>query len=88
MPKRCIAVPATSSTTFLNVMQARDSAVSAPSPSSGMLIDGLMISSCSALAAAISGSSPFSAFFISMPGINRRLISLVPSKMRLTRASR
>ena len=45
-------------------------------------------SSCSARAAATSGSSPFSPRRTSMPGISMRLISLVPSKMRFTRASR
>ena len=39
-------------------------------------------------AAAMIGTSPLTARFASMPGISRRLISLVPSKMRLTRASR
>ena len=47
-----------------------------------------MTSSISRLAAGISASSPLSARFINMPGINSRLISLVPSKMRFTRASR
>ena len=63
------------------------SAIGVPS-SSGIESDGLMISSCSRLAAAMSGSSPLSAFFMSIPGIKRRLISFVPSKMRFTRASR
>ena len=46
-------------------------------------------SSCSALAAGMSGKLALHARgATSMPGISSRLISLVPSKMRLTRASR
>ena len=45
-------------------------------------------SSCSSWAAWIRGSSPFIALRSRVPGISRRLISLVPSKMRLMRESR
>ncbi len=83
-----MAVPATSSTTFLNAVHARSSAARTPSSPAVAESDGLMISSCSALAAGMRASSPLSAFFISMPGMRSRLISLVPSKIRLTRASR
>ena len=56
--------------------------------STAAIAGGASSSSCSFFAAAMSGSWPLSARRISMPGISRRLISLVPSKMRFTRASR
>src|SRR3954465_8023622 len=63
-------------------------AAASSGPSPGTSREGERISSCSRLAAEIIGSVPLTARFASMPGISRRLISLVPSKIRFTRASR
>ena len=82
-----MAVPSTISATFFNAATARRSPSSGASDA-GSGSDGVRISSCSFFAAGMSGRSPFRARRISMPGISRRLISLVPSKIRLTRASR
>ena len=88
-PKRCMAAPSPRRVTFLNASTALASAPSsAPSAASRLGAEGLMTSSISRLAAGISASSPLSARFINIPGISSRLISLVPSKIRFTRASR
>ena len=49
---------------------------------------GAVSSSIRAMAFWKTGSSPFMARRMRRPGTSRRLISFVPSKMRLTRASR
>ena len=75
------------SATFFIAVTARRSAssgASLPASSAG----GDMISSISRFAAGISGSPPLTARRASIPGMSRRLISFVPSKMRFTRASR
>ena len=51
-------------------------------------LGGSITSSMTRLMAAISGSLPLIARFIIHPVMIRRLISFVPSKMRLMRASR
>ena len=69
-------------------------AISAPRRSGASLPIGAgkwrgSASSCSRrITASISGISPFIARLKIIPGINSRLISLVPSKIRLTRLSR
>ena len=49
---------------------------------------GVMSDSKAFIASAWRGSSPFIALRRIMPGMSRRLISLVPSKIRLIRSSR
>ncbi len=53
-----------------------------------MLYGGFVMAYSPAIAFWNTGNSPFIARRIRRPGTSRRLISLVPSKMRLTRASR
>ena len=82
----CEAAPATSMASFLAFSTSLRSAASVPSSSSP---DGPAItSSITFLMAGSSASCPLMARFSSHPVMMRRLISLVPSKMRLTRESR
>ena len=82
-----MAVPSTISAVFFSAAIVRRSASSGTSPA-GSGSDGVSSSSCSFLAAGMSGKEPLTARRASMPGISSRLISLVPSKMRFTMASR
>ena len=83
----CAAAPATSNTAFLKPrMWARWASNTSEGalPNSGMPVSSLT----TAMAGVIRSISPFIAFFKIMSTVSIRLISLVPSKMRLMRASR
>ena len=80
----CVAAPAAKSVSFL---AAASSCIGGERVFGSRLLGGrTMTSSISFLMAGISGSLPDIARFISQPVMMRRLISLVPSKMRLMRA--
>ena len=84
----CAAVPSTISPTFFALATSRASFASTPSSSSSEGRLGDSTSSIKPCAAGSSASLPVMARFISMPGMSMRLISFVPSKMRLMRESR
>ena len=84
----CAAVPRVMSATFLAFCASFISAASTASSSSKLGIEGERTSSIKLCAAGRSASFPAIARFINMPGINMRLISFVPSKIRLMRESR
>ena len=79
------ALPATSSTVFFAPASSRVSSPSGPSSADCSAVPLPRISSINFCAAGMSASSPFMERFISMSVISRRLISLVPSKIRFTR---
>ena len=83
----CVAEPAANKPSFLACATSFRSSVNAPSSSSP--IDGPeSTSSISFLMAGMSGNWPVMARFNRNPVMISRLISFVPSKMRLMRASR
>ena len=86
---RWLATPAANSAIFFtaastSASRASNSPASPPASKEG----GCITSSISFLIAPSNGSCPLIARFISQPVMIMRLISLVPSKMRLMRASR
>ena len=88
MPNFWAAMPSVARMTFFMPATCWASASRKPG-SCGSTNDGMPVtSSATARAACRKASSPFSAFFMIMPGTSMRLISLVPSKMRLMRSSR
>ena len=74
--------------TFFPFFASFCSVASTFSSSSKAGICGANTSSINACAAGSNFNLPLSALFISRPGINIRLISFVPSKIRLMRESR
>jgi len=82
------AVPRVINATFFAFWASFCSVPNKLSSSSNEAIDGERTSSIKACAAGSKASRPLSAAFISRPGINMRLISFVPSKIRLMRVSR
>ena len=84
----CAAVPKVISATFFAFCASFISAASTPSSSSNDPIEGDSTSSINFCAAGRRASRPDSALFIMRPGMSMRLISFVPSKMRLMRESR
>ncbi len=84
---RCVAAPAANSVSFLALASRSRSAASGPSRSS-FGAGPAITSSISALIAGSSASLPDTADFRIQPLMISRLISFVPSKMRLMRESR
>ena len=83
----CEAAPAANSASFFALVSSLRSPASGPSRSSSWP-GPERTSSISRLIAASNGTCPAMARFMSHPVMMRRLISLVPSKMRLILESR